>query len=108
LLLLLLLSALLILLAIPPHLWLKLVSVLAEGIVEWSRVREPSLSSDKFYHLLALCDFDGLSFVFGVYGWKQGSYDFVQDTWGEAVKEEINGLFVANGVSCLSYQLFEV
>jgi hypothetical protein len=99
---------LLILLAIPPHPWLELVLVLAEGVVEWAGVQEPSPSSDKFYHLSPFCDFDSLGFVISVCGWEQGPYNFVQDAWGETVKEEPNGLFIANGVSCLSYQLFKV
>jgi hypothetical protein len=108
LLLLLLWSSLLVLLTVSPGSWLELISILTEGIIERSGVWESSPCSDKFYHLSSFCDINGFGFVLSVCGWEWGPYDFIQNAWGEAVKEEANGLFISNGVACLSYQLFEV
>ena len=72
------LSLLLVLLrASSPSLWLKLISVLSEGIVEWSWVWETLSGSNESYHLSAFHDFNGLSLVFGVGGQEGCSYDFV-------------------------------
>jgi hypothetical protein len=103
LLLLLLLSAWLVLLAVSPCSRLKLVSVLAECVIEWLGVQEPPSCSDQFYHLLSFCDLDSLGFVFSIHGQEWNSYDFIQDTWGEAVDKEPNSFLIANGVSCLSH-----
>jgi hypothetical protein len=96
------------LLAIAPAMWLELVPVLTECVVEGSRVWESSSGSDEFNHLFPFCDVNGLFFVLVVGCGEWAPYDFIQHTWGEAVQEEANGFFVADGVASLSYQIFEV
>jgi hypothetical protein len=65
--------------------WLELASVLAECVVEGPWVWESLSGSNEFYHLSALCDFNGLGFVLGVGRREWCSYDLVQNAGSKAV-----------------------
>jgi hypothetical protein len=86
----------------------ELTLVLPKRIVEWSWVWQPSSGSDKFDHLSPLCDVNGFFFVFTVSHGEWAPNDFVQDAWGESVHEEAYGLLIANGITGLAYQIFEI
>jgi hypothetical protein len=60
-----------------PHSQLELVSILAKGAIEHPWVWQSLPGPDEFYHLSALCDFNGFGFVFIIGGGERGSYDFV-------------------------------
>jgi hypothetical protein len=64
--------------------------------------------SDESYHLSSFGDFNSFGFIFTVDHGEWGSYDFIKNAWHEAIQEKSNGLFVANGITSLSYQVFEV